>query len=181
MFVSCLVAVGACGAAAPVSRGAPDTAADPLPYTPPAESEASAGAAAGLIAVDNGNVAIDVVRGFFEAAATGTAAEMEAFLSDAVTTRMASGPRRSVPARRLSQQFIRLRQTQGPLGVEALVDVNALELTAINPQLPLEPDDRAVRVPIASQGSELLAAFLGWTGASGVVYVRPRTRRIIGF
>ncbi|MFK7997953.1 MAG: hypothetical protein AB8H86_00100 [Polyangiales bacterium] len=171
----------ACGAAAPAPQAAPDTAADPLPYTPPANLEASSGEVMGLLAVDNGNVAIDVVRGFFEAAATGTREEIQGFLSDPMTMRFGGRRRRTVPSRRIAQQFLSVRRVRGSLAVTGLVDVNGLEFTAPDPQVPLEADDRAVLVPIATQGRELLGPVLGWTGTSGVVYVRPRTRRIIAF
>lgn len=171
----------ACGAVAPLPRGAPDTAADPLPYAPPPTMEASAGEVVGLVAVDNGNVAIDVVRGFFEAAATGTTNEIEAFLSEPLMTSFRSRRRRSVSRRRISQQFLSVRRVRGSITSGALVDVNALEFTAPDPQLSLEADDRAVLVPIASQGRDILGPVLGWTGVNGIVYVRPRTRRIIAF
>lgn len=175
------VFVCACGAAAPVPQTAPDTAADPLPYTPPANMEASSGEVTGLVAVDNGNVAIDVVRGFFEAAATGTREEIQAFLSDPMTMRFGGRRRRNVPSRRISQQFLSVRRARGSLTAAGLVNINGLEFTAPDPQVPLEADDRAVLVPIVTQGRDLLGPILGWTGTSGIVYVRPRTRRIVSF
>lgn len=143
--------------------------------------EASSGEVVGLVAVDNGNVAIDVVRGFFEAAATGTRSEIQAFLSEPMTMRFGGRRRRNVPTRRISQQFLSVRQVRGSLATASLVDVNTLEFTAPDPQVPLEPDDRAVLVRIAPQGRDLLGPILGWTGTSGIVYVRPRTRRIVAF
>lgn len=171
----------ACGAATPTPISAPDTAADPLPYTPPPTMEASTGEVVGLVAVDNGNIAIDVVRGFFEAAATGTNAEIEAFLEETLVIRQRRRRRPSMSRRQLSQQFVSIRRVRGSLAVDSLVDVNALEFTSMDPQLNLDADDRAVLVPIASQGRDILSSLLGWSGASGVVYVRPRTRRIVAF
>ena len=180
LALSALACVSACGAAAPAPIRAPDTAADPLPYTPPPTTEASAGEQVGLIAVDNGNIAIDIVRDFFEAAATGTDAEIQALLSESVTVSF-RGRRRSMASSRISRQFQNFRRVRGALAVDSLVDINALEFTSVGTGVSLEADDRAVRVPIGRQGHDILGNALGWTGTTGVVYVRPRLRQIVGF
>lgn len=179
----------ACGGTTEVEPTLPDTAADPLPYTPTPSGTAMAEGAVGVSISGGRDIGRAIAIQFITAVRDGDVPGLMEMLAEQLSRVVPRPTQRAIDRQRVLGILIgnRARLTLSDLPVELIVDVDAITTMPLSEamgHLPIPdgllPTDVLIRVPLTARGAGARLA-QGW-GSEGAILVRGSgPGAIIGF